>query len=259
MKRGRGQDADRGSSKLQCSLGWKWVATELLIHLHLWDCRAHPAQLSASLCQWSHTFCCDDSKIAYEYIHIRLKSVNEIKVENTTCKKAVHIHPCTGTLGDVNGPCYNPFGGKLLSSPKLCPTALSTTTAHHTACPLCYAGSSTHQPFAQHTPTPYCKETHASPSHLGFVQVQCIVPAHQNSTREVEGCATSQGEEREPSNFMVPQNNWGVKGPLEVTQSSESESLPWLSHSIEASRESSQQPSGSVIRNSILTVFQWQF
>lgn len=173
MKRGRGQDADRGSSKLQCSLGWKWVATELLIHLHLWDCRAHPAQLPASLCQWSHTFCCDDSKIAYEYIHIRLKSVNEIKVENTTCKKAVHIHPCTGTLGDVNGPCYNPFGGKLLSSPKLCPTALSTTTAHHTACPLCYAGSSTHQPFAQHTPTPYCKETHAPLPPLTLALCRC--------------------------------------------------------------------------------------
>lgn len=186
MKRGRGQDADRGSSKLQCSLGWKWVATELLIHLHLWDCRAHPAQLPASLCQWSHTFCCDDSKIAYEYIHIRLKSVNEIKVENTTCKKAVHIHPCTGTLGDVNGPCYNPFGGKLLSSPKLCPTALSTTTAHHTACPLCYAGSSTHQPFAQRTPTPYCKETHA-PLPLspwlcaGAVHCTCSPEQHKGS------------------------------------------------------------------------------
>lgn len=51
------------------------------------------------------------------------------------------------------------------------------------------------------------KPTLHFPSHLGFVQVQCIVPAHQNSTREVEGCATRQGEEREPSSFMVPQNN----------------------------------------------------
>lgn len=51
-------------------------------------------------------------------------------------------------------------------------------------------------------------------------------------------------------------NNLGVKGPLEVVKSSDSESRSWLCYTIEASRQTSQQPSGSVIKNPTLTVFQ---
>ena len=49
-----------------------------------------------------HVFCCRDDKVTYGYVHIQLKLNNETKEEAMTWKRTVSIHPCTGTVRDVN-------------------------------------------------------------------------------------------------------------------------------------------------------------